>query len=227
MSDDDEKMETHPAYGLVRFSRFSIGGGVRWRRFFGSSIESMTGISLTICRARVQHRLGSDYYFGDDELIEVMMTESQFASLLTTMNVGSGIPCTIRHINGKKAPDLPDRQPEAMKIRESFKAKTAEWANRMKTMTDEIDTLLNKKGSLTVVEKKKIRDLTVTFADEMRMNATFLVDQFNESVDGVMANAKTEVEAFVNSAAQKTGLEILRGRGKTLLGMEEKGGQKD
>jgi len=48
------------------------------------------------------------------------LSAAQFAELLTTMNVGSGVPCT-RYIEGKRIQDPPDMKLEVEKVQDSFK----------------------------------------------------------------------------------------------------------
>lgn len=214
----DEPVETHPAFGLAVFSRYSIGGAKH--RLFGSSIDSINAISLSIRRCEVQHNLGSDHYFDRGELIEINMTEAQFATLLTTMNVGSGVPVTINHFNGQKMPDLPESKVEAVKIREKFHSNMAKWKKQLNATTGEIDAILVKKGALNQEEKKRINELTSSLVEQIKGHSSFLVDMFNESVNGAVSEAKAEVESFINSAIQRTGLEALRGQAKKLLAID-------
>jgi len=223
-NDDIDSRETHPAFGMAVFSRASVGGSREGRKYrlFGSSIDSMNVIQLTICSAEVYHRLGSDHFMGDKEIIRVEMTEHQFAQLLTTMNQGDGVPVTIRHINGKRTPDLPETKVEAAKIVDKFRDDIAKWKKQLSTTLAEVEAIIAKKGALNQEEKKRLTELTATLVDRIENHSTFLLDQFDESVTGVIGQAKAEVEGFINSAVQRTGLEALKGKAAALLGMEPK-----
>lgn len=218
---EKDSSEKHPAFGLASFSRQSIGG-VKNHRLFGSSIDSFHTIKFTVSEAEVYHRLGADHFHDHREVIELEMTEAQFAQLLTTMNSGPGVPVTIRYVNGKKTPPLPDIPVEAAKIRDKFRDDMEKWTNQLRTTTVEIEALLNKKGALNQVEKARVLELTSKLVSEMQGHTTFLVDQFNESVDGVLVQAKAEIEGFINAAIQRTGLQALKGQAAKLLGMEGK-----
>lgn len=218
---EEDSSEKHPAFGLASFSRQSIGG-VKNHRLFGSSIDSFHTIRFTVSQAEIYHRLGADHFHDHNEIIELEMTEAQFAQLLTTMNSGPGVPVTIRYANGKKTPPLPDIPVEATKIRDKFRDEVAAWSKQLRTTTAEIEAILSKKGALTQVEKARVAELTSTLVDKMQGNMTFLVDQFNESVDGVLVQAKAEIEGFINAAVTRTGLEQLRGKGQAMLGMDKK-----
>lgn len=224
-NDDIDSRETHPAYGMAVFSRASVGGVRGKNRLFGSSIDSMNIISLTICGAEIYHRLGSDHFMGTKEIIRVDMTEHQFAQLLTTMNQGDGVPVTIAHVNGKRTPPLPDTKVEAAKIIDKFREDIAKWKKQLSTTTAEVDAIIAKKGALNVEEKKRLTELTSSLVHQIENHSTFLLDQFDESVAGVIGQAKAEVEGFINSAVQRTGLEALKGKASALLGMDA--GKKD
>jgi hypothetical protein len=220
--DPNAKPETHPAYGLIGISRWTAGGA-RDRgayRLFGSSVDNHSGISLEISRCEVVHDLGDDHYFESDHIIEVMMSESQFASLITTMNSGPGVPCTIRTIEGEPMGPLPNVPMRAEKIRQTFAKKMEKWKHQFDAMGAEIEELMKKK-SLLAVDKKRINDLTATIAQEMEGNLTFLMDQFNDSADEIVAESKTEISGFIEAAVRRTGLEQLRQHASGLLEHKE------
>lgn len=219
--DDIDSREKHPAFGMAVFSRASVGGTRGKYRLFGSSIDSMNVIQLTICNAEIYHRLGSDHFMGDKEIIRVEMTEHQFAQLLTTMNQGDGVPVTIRHVNGKQTPPLPEMKVEAAKITDKFREDIAKWKKQLDTTTVEIEALLAKKGALNQEEKKRVIELTSSLVSAIQGHSTFLLDQFDESVAGVIGQAKAEVEGFINSAVTRTGLQALKGQANKLLGIIE------
>jgi Cdc6-like AAA superfamily ATPase len=148
------------------------------------------------------------------------MTEHQFAQLLTTMNQGDGVPVTISHVNGKRTPPLPETKTEAAKITDKFRDDIAKWKKQLSTTMAEVDAIIAKKGALNVEEKKRLTELTTSLVGQIENHSTFLLDQFDESVAGVIGQAKAEVEGFINSAVQRTGLEALKGASAAkLLGM--------
>ena len=94
----DRTAENHPSFVTVQFSRLSGS-----KRFFGSSVTSHSWIRLQIRPATLYHYLGEDsIYATNRSLVEVDLSPAQFAELLTTMNVGSGVPGTLIRFDGKK-----------------------------------------------------------------------------------------------------------------------------
>lgn len=118
---EDEKCTTHPSFGLVGFSRASVCG-MRSHRMFGSAIgKHFNIVHLEIRRAEQHHHLSRDRFHGREELIRVELSEAQFASLLTNMNSGSGVPCTILYVRGEGNIEPPPDEPvEAERVRKGF-----------------------------------------------------------------------------------------------------------
>lgn len=87
-----ENLEKHPCYGMLGFSRRSCPT----TPLFGSSIQHRDTICMTLKHGELGRHLNNDYYFGKGIIAEVEMSYSQFAEAITAINVGDGVPCTIR-----------------------------------------------------------------------------------------------------------------------------------
>jgi len=64
-------------------------------------------IEIAIRRSELHRNLSQDWYFPRDEVIAVRMSEAQFAAFVSSVNVGSGAPCT--RLNGQFLPTIPYR----------------------------------------------------------------------------------------------------------------------
>ena len=84
---------SHPSYGTLAFSRRTGGRGTP---LFGSSIEHRDTIAMTLYHADITRGLHYDSIYGDKKIVEVEMSYSQFAEVITSMNMGSGVPVTVR-----------------------------------------------------------------------------------------------------------------------------------
>ena len=87
----------HPSFGMLSFNRTHGGHS----NLFGSSIQHNDTIHMVLREGVVTRGLNDDWYVGEDEILEVEMSQSQFAELITSMNVGTGTPCTIKYLRGK------------------------------------------------------------------------------------------------------------------------------
>jgi len=59
--------------------------------------------------AEKERHLNRDWFHKKKHLIEVEMSQTQFAEMITSLNVGDGVPCTIRYLPDKhRIEDPPD-----------------------------------------------------------------------------------------------------------------------
>jgi hypothetical protein len=92
----------HESFGLLQFNRVTGTS-----KFFGSEATLNNYITLRLSSAVKERDNAQDWYFPEKVLSEIKLTEMQFASLITTLNSGSGVPVTITYFN-KKIEDLPE-----------------------------------------------------------------------------------------------------------------------
>lgn len=205
---EDAKYEEHPSWGMVQFSRGEFTGK---KRLFGSSLERHgSTISLRIFRGSRKHHLSEDWYLAKSltPLIEVELSAAQFAGLLTTMNVGDGVPCTIRYVEGKKMPDPPDDSREAERVRESFQQHLNGITEQLGKLLDKADVALMQ--PLKAGGRKDLREQLHRIRQEIESNLPFVLHQFERATEKITTAAKSEVDAFVTEAATRLGLAKLR-----------------
>jgi len=208
MYGDDHEIETHESYGMVGIHR-QTGGHPS---LFGSSIKHNAQIAITVKRAEKNRHLNTDWYHGRGTLIEIVMSPTQFAEMITSLNVGDGIPCTLRHVSDGPLKEM-ERPPE-VKQRQIFED---EFKKDMKSITqtiygdvDEAQGLMLKKGTITVKERQKVSNIIGRIVGHVRDHLPFIQSQFNEAMDKTVLEAKGEVEAFVTNKVTSLGIESLR-----------------
>lgn len=199
----------HPSYGMVGLSRVTTNGS---RVLFGSTLASHHHtIVLRVHEAEM--RIDRDLHMERAcatrvPIVEVELSAAQFAELLTTMNVGDGIPCTLRSVNGKSMPDPPDVPVESANVRADFAAKMAkvkpDLARRARELMDELP------ASLKASTRRQIEIKLGNIVDAVAGNATFALDQFQQATARVASAAKAEIDAVVTHVVQATGIEALR-----------------
>jgi hypothetical protein len=206
--DADEKMFKHESYGMVGFSRVTGSSG----RLFGSSLPSQgTFIRLRVLRAERTHHLGRDWFQGNPTpVVELDLSANQFAELLTSMNVGSGVPCTLRSVEGRVLAPCPEEKPEAEQIRSDFKEKLSEVARNMEESRTRVGAILEKKA-LSQADKVEIRRLLGLLIQEVSSNIPFWLNQFHEATGKIISSAKAEIDSFMTHAIVKAGIHALGG----------------
>ncbi len=216
MMPDDEFEREHPSYGLIRISR--VNGGPGATRLFGSPLANHYGtIRLSIGSAKWLHGLHHDRYYGSirGEHIEIEMSAAQFADMITSLNVGSGTPCTLRYLAGVQIPNPPDYATEAEHIRDNFEGSLGKYKEKAHEYRKKIEELTAK---LPAKAKDQIRIALDVIEDQLGSNVPFVVKQFQEATTRIATAAKAEVEAFVSGAIRAAGLDaIADGRLPSLL----------
>ncbi len=204
---DDTKEYKHPSYGMVQFSRVSGGK----RRLFGSTMsEHANTIYLRIAKGTREFHLKEDRYYAGRtaDMIEVEMSASQFSELITTMNIGSGVPCTIRRFNGERVEGPPDEGTEMDRVREDFAEDLKNISSKLDGAKSELGTILAKK-SIGKGDKKAIAKIVSQMFQHFEANVPFVQEQFQRATDRSVAAAKTEIDATLTCAVTKLGLQSL------------------
>ena len=196
-----ENKDKHPSYGMLQFSRTSGGS----TSLFGSSIQHRNTIRMYLREGEVERGLNTNWYYGDKEIVEVEMSYSQFAEVITSMNMGTGVPVTIRYIQGKgKIEDCPfidkKKQYEA-----EFKDNLDKANEKANDLLNSVKTMFEEKKSFTKKDREEILEKIHHLSMEMNDNREFIYKQFNEKMDKTTLEAKGEIEAFcqnkINSIA--------------------------
>lgn len=204
-----EWTDEHPSYAMVGLYRQTNNGGKY--PLFGSNLERHPStMTLRIVRAKCQHANGRDWYFGREPVCEVTLSAAQFAELITSPNVGAGVPCTLRYADGREVEDCPEQVPEAQKIRERFEVETGQLREKALEGRERVE------AALEGVKAKKTRDAVLGAYDAavrfLFDAGPFLAGQFHEASDRAAVAAKQEVDAFAQSLIHKLGVRTLQGR---------------
>lgn len=210
--------KSHPSYAVAHLSRVSSS---RAKPLFGSSVGHSNTIMLRISRAEEIRStdLSYDSYFEREQLVEVEMSQTQFAELITSMNYGSGVPVTLRHIQGER-PEDPVVENKRAQHSQEFKKSMLEKSEAFRKGEKRLQELLAK-PKLAKKDKEEMDRLFRSLSTSFTSSIPFFEKQFEEQMDKTVAEAKGEVDAFITNAVTKTGLETLRNEGK-MLGEGEK-----
>lgn len=196
----DGIMRTHPAFGAIAAARGTHGpGGVV---LFGSPIKAGTSISIRISFASEFESLHHVRHFEEDRIVEVLMSEAQWAAFVSSLNVGSGVPCTIlAHKTGDLDPFVPsiDHTPFEERMAADIARSAAERIKQYQEAVDALDAWV--KGGMKggKAEGDRIRKMFLHPVDYARQNAEFMANSMTEHVENAVTAAKAEVAAYVTS----------------------------
>jgi hypothetical protein len=205
---DSTPPQTHPSYGMVGFSRVHVGGkGVN---LFGSSVRQSEVIALKVSTGQVRRDLARNWYTDVESIVEVYMSPNQFAELITHLNSGAGIPCTITRNGNKSVPPCPEFD-ERQQFEEEFKDDVKKIMSRTASLIADVEERFKKK-SIGVGDKEAILQELALIRQDIEQNLPFVQTQFNEAIDKTATEAKATVEAFVENKIREAGLEHLTAR---------------
>ena len=109
------------------------------------------------------------------------MSANQFAELLTSMNHGSGVPCTIRFLQGiGYLDDPPDDETEVERVRHGFGKYTEKVSQRYTEFTDVVAKLL-KSSKASKKIKGEVKMAIELLHQAITSDMPFATDQFQRA----------------------------------------------
>lgn len=205
MKDEESEYNKHPAFGQISFSRVN-GNGVN---FYGSELEQDHFIRMEVQNSEVRRELTQDWYFAHGlPLISLRMTSGQFAEMITSLNRGSGTPCTIEYLDGKKVPAFVKQESRKEFVHRKFEERMKVFANAIRENQKKAKEIVKKK----TLSKQDIHDLTINLewlTQEVENNIPFFAKCFQETMDEVVFEAKQEVENAIQHKINTLGLNAL------------------
>ena len=200
----------HPAFAQISAVR-GTGGNYS---LYGSDFTHNNTMTLKIAASTLRRDLSSDWFSQDStSMIEVIMSEAQWATFVASPNMGSGTPCTLSYKDGEMIPALPKPIPRT----EQFSKEARE---RMTGAVEAIDALtkLIEGSGLSKQKQADILRKASEARSEITSNQAFVAQSFDEHMEETVEKAKIEVGAYLTSAVQRAGLEHLSG-GKPVIEM--------
>ena len=212
---DGWKETTHPSYGLLNFSRVHSSGA---NALFGSSIKHRNPILMTISHATIDRGLNKDWYHSRGRIVEIEMSQSQFADAITSLNQGEGVPCTILFT------ERDGRIPEC-----NFVNKTEQFSNEFRERLDktelkldefikEIQNIFDTKKSISKSDRENILNILKQTKMNVSDNAAYIYDSFAEQMDKTIQESKGEIESFMQNKIQSFASAVISG--KSLDGLQ-------
>lgn len=193
----------HPAFGMIGFLRVSGGENT----LFGSSIKHNDRIVMRLKHGTQDRHFHENCYYGHGLITEVEMGYSQFAECISTLNVGDGVPCTIRFTEKDgEIPYIKENKSKREQFRNEFSDTILKAMEQVQDQINEIQKSLDDKKSLGIKDRKEIISKLQQVKYNIGSNLDFCVKQFDEQMDKTALEAKGEIEAFcqnkINSIAQ-------------------------
>jgi len=191
----------HPSYGMISASNV-FGAST----LFGTDIKPHGYISIRICKAVEELDLGKSWYYPTEEVIEINLSYTQFAELITTMN-STGVPCTLHRVNGQYIPKDDSKEYKAVFHRKKMKEAANNLISSVKGLKARVSELTQKLSKKDQVEINKTFDL---LNQELSSNFPFYMEQFYEEMDKVAADIKLNMEQELHARMRALGMQTFK-----------------
>lgn len=199
--------ESHPSYGMVSVSRVNGNPGP----LFGSTLDNhYTSFRIRISQGRRGKSVGNESHYIADRspFVEIQLSAVQFTELITNMNSGDGIPCTITNLGGEKIESPPIQDLERNQIKDGFKERVKNIFSKLGTLQKSTEELLEKK-TLSKSDRAVLVNQIQNIRMEVEANLPFVMELFDESTEKSINAARMEVDAFVTNHLVNLGREHL------------------
>lgn len=210
MQEGTEKI-IHESFGQIQFNR-TTGNNTK---FYGSELPQDHYISMEVHHSEINRELTQDRYYNRGEVLRIRMSSGQFAEMITNMNRGSGVPCTIERIQGKKIEDLPHQESRKEFVHRKFEDRMKMFGDTIRERQNKAKELVKKK-TLSKDDMHQLQMHLEWLTGEVERNIPFFAKCFQETMDEVVFEAKTEVENAVQHKINVLGLNSLHEQNKLL-----------
>lgn len=191
--------EDHPAFGMIGAYRTSISPP--GSSLFDSDVRHQHTVVVKLSHAARSRDLHRDWIHGREEIVEIEMSEAQWASFVSSINT-SGVPCTLRRLQGEQIEQLPFAPRLEASMRE-----TREAAHRA---FDAIVEALDAYEATLKGPAQPRRDALGTLRAKIKNampNVDFAGKSLAEHAENVVQKARADVEAMIAAHAAQLGIE--------------------
>lgn len=197
--------QKHPSHGVVSINR-SVGGS---RRFFGSEVKHGTSVTLTIspCERQVDN-FGTHYYPRNPPYVQIEMSSEQWANLITSINVGCGVPCTISRLNGEHVEPEQITETFTEKSTRKFRERVSNKISEARSIAAGVRTFLET-TNLSKKAKDEINSSLDRIVKNFAANEEYFLTEFTAEADKVLTSAKAELDSFIGQVMMQVGNNVL------------------
>jgi hypothetical protein len=215
--DREREKVTHPAYGMVGANRVSGEGYL-----FGTDYKHSGYVTLHIKRAEMVREMGNDWYHARNTIVKIALSYAQWASLVSTMNVGDGVPCTINYLPGEDIPQIPKPQSALDTFKNEMSEAQARIIERCNQLQLDVAAM-----NIPQKAKDKINFEIGIIKSHQTGNQPFVAKQFSEFLDKKVSSAKADVEGFMTHKLTSLGARALQDQGAPISGFLDDRSQRD
>lgn len=191
----------HPAYGQLAVSR---GHGSRGVALYGSNFKHDSVIQLTLSGSAMERGLNRNSFFTKGRQFEIEMSESQWAALLCSLNVGGGVPVTVRYDHSKgHIPECP-YTPEVEDFRHELEGDVSDIEENLKEAYEKMELLLKGKTISKVAAREVLHNLSEAYRN-VHDRLPYLKSSYEKAMGKSTEAAQREIQAKLIMLQQAMG----------------------
>lgn len=198
----------HPAFGMISVSR-QTGGE---RTLFGSELKHNHSICIRIHEASTMRGLARDWNHARESIVELVMSEHQWASFVSSMNQGNGVPCTFtmkpKKYERMMVPSIIPENKHELHLEELSGA-----GDRLAKRLDGIVGKMKEMSEGKTIKKTEFAELMKSIemaTGAIKSGLSFHVDQHKEVMEKNVEAAKSDLEGYVTGMVSRLGLDALK-----------------
>jgi hypothetical protein len=200
---NEHGFEEHPAWGSIDASRGTVGGAGGGAILFDSDVKHNHTIRVRIHYMERKRDLKHDWLHPRKEIIEVEMSEAQWASFVSSPNTG-GVPCTIRwKENEGHIPGILDT-PRLAESMAEVRGAAEEAFGSIKDAMDALEALPPNAG--VKARREAMSRLHHAIANAPK-NVEWTGKVLTEHVENVVQRARADIEVMARNAQPGTAIE--------------------
>lgn len=200
----ERKLYKHPSFGMLSISRIQGNSGY----LFGSEIQAMNFIELKLSTATLERDLTSDHYRGEEQLFTIKMSPNQFSELITTMNIGEGVPVTIERVMREEIEQNSTMESKKSYTQSQFKQRMDNFLVEINKNQERAKEIIKKKN-LSKDDQEQLNRHMEKINQEVKLNIPFFLRCFQEVMDKVVLDAKAEIDSALLHSVVEAGIKVL------------------
>lgn len=212
--------------GTINISRISGGSS---NRFVGSTVPSYTAIRIQIRQAeKYSDEFNKERFYSKSNIVEVEMTPNQWAELITTLNYGTGTPCTITRVGNEEIPQTYETESVFEYYNDKLKDRFSDVQSEFEESFKDAKEILDNKKSITKADRDTIRRaysqverffgdsapfMQKLFKEDIQKHTVDAAITFKHDMDSIIKSLSKEqlknIENMENVTSEKLGLMLL------------------
>lgn len=197
------EIHSHPAFGQLQITRGQGVSGV----LYGSDFHHQHSIRLVLFGSERHRHLSNDWHHANHKtVVEIEMSEAQWAHFVSSHGMGGGTPVTIRYVRDVgMIPGIPRPVDRSKEFADEMKKTMAQATGSIAKMREFVDGL-----NIPKARYKELMGFLSSIEAGIGNSAHFVAEQFGEHMEQVKTAAKIEIDGYLGNTAARIGLSNLK-----------------